>query len=203
MVWPAANLSLHSFLSESDRYGLLSQIASVHIPQADELFADPLKLYPQFVSIYIQNVCLCADGALKEEAGYPPATWKHRIPGKSCKKWYRKLESLCKYQETRGNIKSVSQLNALATVTSTLQKLWWFCLMTTSETCKWWNHILITLQPHACNECQECYIFCIQPQRPLVNTIETVETVQRPFQRPLVNTVGTVHLQELEVSLII
>ena len=42
----------------------------MHIPQTDELFADPLELYPKFVSIYTQNVChnlgallLCAGGA--------------------------------------------------------------------------------------------------------------------------------------------
>ena len=35
--WPAANLSLYSLLSESDRYGLLAQIAIVLIPQGDEL----------------------------------------------------------------------------------------------------------------------------------------------------------------------
>ena len=34
----------------------MAQIASVHIPQSDELFADSLGLYPKFVSIYIQNV---------------------------------------------------------------------------------------------------------------------------------------------------
>ena len=60
---PSPNRSLHCpptvppIPTTTDRYGLLAQIASVHIPRSDELFAASLELYPKFVSIYKQNVC--------------------------------------------------------------------------------------------------------------------------------------------------